>query len=536
MRNSVRQARTEQRTAPNLPAPTPRGNVTAAAAVGYAPAPSENAAVVPTAPAPAAVNTWEQILRNIERNLNPGTFTSWFRHTKQEQSQNGTLVVSVPSDLHLKRLTKTHRKLLQDTLTEMGMAETKLEFVLPRDEAAPPQPIPSATPQEAPKGEKCPILPEAAWYGLSREYREIVGPCTEASHSYHLACFVAAVGACLERNVYVERAGRHYPNLFVVLVGPSGGARKSTALRFGLDLVAAVDRKILVAWTIDSREGFLQDLSDRGKLNGHRRGVHAILRLDELRALIDKSRMEGLGNIVPMLTHAYDCPPSLDVRTRKNSLSVPQPTLSLVAATTWDWLEGIKSPDLLGGLGNRTMWVAGQPGDAIPDPPKRDPERWDGLVQKLRTLIAHWRKSKCTEVSLSAEAAARWKRIYGEIYGHRSDDPLIATLCERMQNHCLKVALIFAVLDRQSVIELHHLEAAYTFTQFLYDCLWHVFRGFGMSPTGKLESKITDLFHRTDMHTFNRCLDDLLRTGGPLVREIVGRKVVLYGAEFKADG
>ena len=134
-----------------------------------------------------------------------------------------------------------------------------------------------------------------------------MSPCTEAGHSYHLACFVAAVGACLERNVYVERAGRHYPNLFVVLVGPSGGARKSTALRFGLDLVTAIDRKILVAWTIDSREGFLQDLSDRGKLHGHRRGVHAILRLDELRALIDKSRMEGLGNIVPMLTHAYDC-------------------------------------------------------------------------------------------------------------------------------------------------------------------------------------------------------------------------------------
>ncbi len=121
-----------------------------------------------------------------------------------------------------------------------------------------------------------------------------------------------------------------------------------------------------------------------------------------------------------------------------------------------------------------------------------------------------------------------------------------------MQNHCLKVALIFAVLDRQSVIQLHHLEAAYTFTQFLYDCLWHVFRGFRMSPTGKLESKITEvvknagphsirqpelkhLFHRTDMHTFNRFLDDLIRPGRPLVRETVGRKVVLYGAEYLAD-
>ncbi len=356
MRNSVPQARGDRRAAQKHPSPVPRYDGTAAAAVGYAPAPDQNASVEHAAPPPAAMNTWDQILRNIEGQLNPHSFTTWFAPARQEESQNGTIVIHVPSRPHKKRLTQTYHELLQATLTKMGIAQTKLDFVCPEDRAAPAQSVAPNTPQEAPRGEKCPNLPEAAWYGLSREYREIVSPCTEASHSYHLACFVAAVGACLERNLYVERAGRHYPNLFVVLVGPSGGARKSTALRFWLDLVTAIDRKILVAWTIDSREEFLQDLSDRGKLHGHRRGVHAILRLDELRALIDKSRMEGLGNIVPMLTYAYDCPPSLYVRARKNSLLVSQPTLSLVTATTWYCLESIKSPDLLGGLGNRTMW------------------------------------------------------------------------------------------------------------------------------------------------------------------------------------
>lgn len=118
--------------------------------------------------------------------------------------------------------------------------------------------------------ERCPILPDAAWYGHSREFREIVGPSTEASSNYHLASFYLAVGASLGRSVYVDRAGRQYPNIFTVLVGKSGGARKSTALRFGIDLARALDDT--VGWLAASiREGGLfstwrRSAKDRNRL------------------------------------------------------------------------------------------------------------------------------------------------------------------------------------------------------------------------------------------------------------------------------
>ncbi len=505
---------------------------------------------------PAAMTSWEKILQGMERRVNPHSFSTWFRPTRQEGTENGKLIVRVPSKVFRTRLTKTYGELLNAVLAELGMTGTQLEFHC--TEAEPP-PLSATVLPGAPekgasdaaaesRGDKCPVLPDLAWYGLSREYREIVGPCTEASHSYHLACFLSAVGACLRRHVYIQRAGRHHPNLYIVLVGPSGGARKSTALHLGLDLVEAIHRKFAIVRTLDSREGFIENLDELGKSNAQSGGVTAILSLEELRSLIDKTRMEGLGNIVPMLTHAYDCPRSLDVRTRKNPVKVENPTLSLAAATTWDWLEGIKSPDLLGGLGNRVMWVAGEPGAAIDDPPEPDGERWNGLVRELRARIARWRRHGSTKFSLSPQAAARWKIIYGEIYAHRNDDPLIATLCERLQNHCLKVALIHAALDGQSVIELHHLEAAYAFTQFLYDGLWNLFRGFGMSPTGKLEAKIIEVvkaagpegirlpklkrrFWRYDTEMFNRCLRSLCETDGPLVRFTDGRKVIIVAAD-----
>lgn len=510
-----------------------------------------------------ATTLWRAASRKLRKEINPQIYNEWLRGLRALGfTDNGTLALDLQGPLHKRRVPKIHGKQVEQavgSLVEFWYEGAPIPVPSPGDaERGPAAVAPSASEKaasdaaEARREDKCPVLPEAAWHGLAREYREIVGPCTEASHNYHLACFFSAVGCSLHRSVYIERAGRHYTNLYIVLVGPSGGARKSTSLRFGLELAERIGRHINVVWSVDSREGFIQHLDDLGKKHEQRGGVTAVLRLEELRSLIDKTRMEGLGNIVPMLTHAYDCPRSLEVRTRKNPISVAKPTLSMVAATTWDWLEGIKSPDLLGGLGNRTMWVAGEPGSAIPEPPQPNRERWDELVRQLRSCIKRWVGRQSTQFSFAPDAAVLWRTIYDQIYGHRGDDPLIATLCERLQNHCLKVALIYAALDGSTVIGLQHLRAAHAFTQFLYDCLWYVFRGFGMSPIGKLEAKIVEVvknaglngirqphlkhrFQRVDMHTFNRALVDLCQTDGPVVRVSDGRKILLVATEFYGE-
>lgn len=392
--------------------------------------------------------------------------------------------------------------------------------------------------------DQCPVLPEFVWYGLSREFREIVGPMTEASPNYHLASFCLAVGASLGRSVYVDRAGRQYPNLFTVLVGKSGGARKSTALRFAIDLARTLDDSLGVVSSIDSREGFIQYLEEIGKKQKQASDLRAIIRLSELRSLIDKSRMEGLRNIVPTLADAYDCPASLEVVTRKSPVSVAYPTISLHAATTPQWIEGLRPEDLQGGLGNRVMWVPGEPGAMLPNPPPRDQARWDALVAKLREQVQFWRGRGSTQFQLSAEAEKRWEKIYAYLYPRGDDDPLIAVLSERLQNHCLKVALIHGALDGSDRIDVRHLEAAYAFAQFLYDALWYLFRGFGASPMAQLDQKIIEAvrqagprgirqrelkkkFWRTDAEMFGKRLYYLTVTDGQLVSVKDGHKVIL---------
>jgi chromosomal replication initiator protein len=84
------------------------------------------------------MNSWEKILQHMERRVNPHSFATWFRPTRQEGTENGKLVVRVPSRIFRKRLTETYGELLQAVLVEVGMKDMHLEFMCSENEPAPP--------------------------------------------------------------------------------------------------------------------------------------------------------------------------------------------------------------------------------------------------------------------------------------------------------------------------------------------------------------------------------------------------------------
>jgi len=484
------------------------------------------------------VGTWQSVLDVVKGKLNSHSFESWFSPTKQYGSENGMLTVQVPSTIFQKRFSTEYAELLQETLVEIQKPELQIEFIVLETSI---KEIPKAPKKPAEEVSVSPI-PEGAWYGLSKEYRALVHPRTEASPNYHLAGFLGAVGKSLGRRVFIEKGGKLHPNLFLVVIGKSGGGRKSTAVNFGVDLARDLDGSAGLIDSIDSREGFLEHLSeDAKKMKGI--NISALIHLGELRSLIEKTRVEGLGGIVPMLCNAYDAPGELAIHTRKNPIQVEKPVVSLLAATTTRWMEGLQDKDLEGGLGNRICWIPGQPGKPIPHPPARDEKRWRKLISNLKRATKQWKPEKPTPFSFSFHAAERWKTIYARFYARSlSDDPLISVLSERMQNHCLKTALIWAALDGTSVIDEPHLEAGLVFTEFLYDSLWGLFRGFGASPMAKLDQQIIEMvrlsgpdgirqrtlkkrFWRTDAEIFNKRLYYLSMNDGPLNQVRDGQRI-----------
>jgi chromosomal replication initiator protein len=97
----------------------------------------------------APQTAWDKILQHMERRVNPHSFATWFRPTRQEGSEEGRLLVRVPTRLFRKRLTETYGELIQAVLSEVGMTDTRIEFVSTEPEAPPPvrEAAPSPTAQ-----------------------------------------------------------------------------------------------------------------------------------------------------------------------------------------------------------------------------------------------------------------------------------------------------------------------------------------------------------------------------------------------------
>jgi chromosomal replication initiator protein len=75
------------------------------------------------------MNHWEKILHHMERRVNPHSFTTWFRPTRLEEIGEGRLLIRVPTRLFRKRLTETYGEILKAVLVEVGLQDTRLEFL-----------------------------------------------------------------------------------------------------------------------------------------------------------------------------------------------------------------------------------------------------------------------------------------------------------------------------------------------------------------------------------------------------------------------
>jgi len=81
------------------------------------------------------VNSWDKILQHMERRVNAHSFSTWFRPTRLEASENERLLIRVPTAIFRKRLTQTYGDLLEAVLAELGLSGTQLEFICAESES-----------------------------------------------------------------------------------------------------------------------------------------------------------------------------------------------------------------------------------------------------------------------------------------------------------------------------------------------------------------------------------------------------------------
>lgn len=81
------------------------------------------------------------------------------------------------------------------------------------------------------------LLPEGSWLRLYAEYTRN----TESPLSYHLFCSLAVLGAALQRRVWKAKGFFNiYPNYCVILIGPTGKVKKTSAIDIAKGMIETV--------------------------------------------------------------------------------------------------------------------------------------------------------------------------------------------------------------------------------------------------------------------------------------------------------
>lgn len=300
---------------------------------------------------------------------------------------------------------------------------------------------------------------------------------SESPEEYHLWTAVSVIAGALERKVFFDMGYfLLYPNMYIVLVGPAGRCKKSTAMRIGRDILKS---KPGIKFTADSttREKLIINMTQALKDGCSPMTAHST----EFATMLTSSGMD----MVVFLTDIFDCPPVWEHDTKSGGKNtIKGPYLNLLGATTPDWISRAMPLDTIGvGLTSRIVFVNHDtPREADAIPKLTDAQK--ALAQILVTdLIAI--SALSGQFTLAPDAYEKYNAWYRERVGNpnTSGDPRMAGYFERKPMHMLKLSIIIAASKRDGlVIELEDITDAMVMLDKIEPRMTKTFVGVGKNP------------------------------------------------------
>lgn len=269
---------------------------------------------------------------------------------------------------------------------------------------------------------------------------------SESPEEYHLWIGLSAIAGALRRKVFFNMGYfLLYPNLYVVLVGPAGRCKKSTAMRMGRGIAGEVPG---IDFTVDSttRERMIQDLSQAFKDGMSAVTAHST----EFASLLTSSGMD----MVVFLTDIFDTPNEWTHKTKGGGTNkIKAPFLNLVGAATPEWIAKGLPLDTIGiGLTSRIIFIY-QDTPRVRDPfpsLSADQEALRGLLISDLVSIS----GLSGEYKFNDEAKEMYRHWYRErtINPNTSGDLRLAGYYERKPMHLIKTCMLVAASKRDDLI------------------------------------------------------------------------------------
>jgi len=283
---------------------------------------------------------------------------------------------------------------------------------------------------------------------------------SEPPRMFRLWTAISVVAAALQRKCCLRWGSLDfYPNLYVVLVAPSGKARKGTAMIPGLKLLRSVGIKLAANAT--TREKLIQDLKMANVFEGDPSAgqidVHSSLTVfsKELTVFLGYQNRELMTN----LTDWYDCDDDWEYRTKTQGVdSIKGVWVNLIGATTPELIQTSMPQDAIGGgLTSRMIFVYEQRKGKLVIVP--------GLSEKERELMEHLTLDldKLHMLRGDFQITKGFLNMFSEWRVKQEDnppfqEPRFAGYFERRPAHVLKVSMIISasrggelVIDEQDL-------------------------------------------------------------------------------------
>jgi hypothetical protein len=276
---------------------------------------------------------------------------------------------------------------------------------------------------------------------------------TEPPVLFRLWTGISTIAAVLQRKCWGEWEGNIYPNLYVVLVGPSG-CRKGTAMRPSFRMLKKIGIKM--AAEAITREALIRELKGAAAqdVEAETLYMHASLTIysQELTVFLGYQNMALIGD----LTDWFDCRDQWTYRTKNMGTDdIDGVWVNLIGATTPDALRTALPDDAIGiGLTSRMILVyADKKAKRIPEAVMTQDERdlEDLLYQDLE--IIHLMKGEFKRTREYVQKYVSWYEEEDETPPeHLKKDKFFAGYCERRSLHLRKLSMICSAARSSEMI------------------------------------------------------------------------------------
>lgn len=327
-------------------------------------------------------------------------------------------------------------------------------------------------------------------YGLVGEVARAGSETTEANAYAIAAHFIAFMGCAVGRGCYMPIGNTwHHPRMFMLHVGRSGRGRKGDAV----SLVARIERSLMALSPeaapqvhrggLSSREGLVFLIHDGFKEGNTQIDPVLDKRLmvveSEFANVLHQGKREG-NTLSAALRDAWDGV-SMKPATKSARLWATEPHISMSAAVTpSEFLSMMAARELTNGFANRFLMFWAERTKMLAFPSATRQEDVDALAARVLEVLRfckaeRWTDKDHTRVELSAAARTRYEVLYYSELNDNSAGERITALIERRAPMLLRLAMLFALCDLTTTVEVHHIDAALAWVRFGVDSVRFVF-------------------------------------------------------------